>query len=387
MVNSFSTTSILSNYTSGVVEGIKLTGGLGTSQSIIPRSYISKNIISNLTGNQTGNSSISVIGIYTSNAGYTIEQNKIFDLFNKATASSVTPYILGIHVRSSIKTTFIQNNFISLGNNVNSDMNIFGILNSFTTDSINIYHNSISINGAGSAGNKLVTADVAKVSATLDDVSTNMDLKNNILINNRSAGPSNYALYSPSSKGWVSNYNDLYTASASTLSYYNNSTQDFGTYKSISKQDANSINVPADFVNPATGDLHLKEAQSVLKSGTPLNAVATDFDNKARDASTPYMGADEFGATIIVITPTPIYNGIYPNPVTSLLFVRIPTSEVGEALITLSNIVGQKVHTEFVRASAGTIATTINMEKFSRGIYFIRIQLNSLKVVKKILKI
>ena len=383
-VSNLNTNSTLASYTSGVIEGIKLSGGQGGGT--VPISFISKNIINNLAGNFSGNSGTSVIGIYTSNSSYIIEKNKISGLTNKAIATSVTPYVIGIHIRSSVISTSVENNFISLGSSINNDINLIGILNSYSTDSVKVSFNSIIIAGNSSAGNKLYSAAFSKSSGSTDDVNTQMNIRNNIFLNTRSNGSLNFAIYSNNSTGYSSNYNDLYTANASTLAFFNNTVKDFAGYNSISKQDGNSINTNVNFKDVVNGDLHLVNPTQSLKVGITINGITTDIDSKQRDASTPFIGADEFGASIITIISNDFLT-VFPNPARSTLYVHINGTSPGIAIISMSNSVAQKVAYNSVRVGASGTTTPINVSGFSKGVYFVRVELNGTIVTKKIIKI
>lgn len=68
---------------------------------------------------------------------------------------------------------------------------------------------------------------------------------------------------------------------------------------------ANSVTETVTFVDGPNGDLHISSATSAVTSGgTDLSGsgVTTDFEGQARHASTPTIGADEYGTAGIDIT-------------------------------------------------------------------------------------
>jgi len=75
------------------------------------------------------------------------------------------------------------------------------------------------------------------------------------------------------------------------------STKAIITYSDIQGSYVGTGNIDADpqFVNAATGDLHLKPGSPCLGKGTPNGAPATDLDGNARP-NPPSMGAYEVGA-------------------------------------------------------------------------------------------
>ena len=227
---------------------------------------------------------------------------------------------------------------------------------------------------------------IGRTSGNGDDILSITDLKNNLFINNRASGIGNYAIYTNSSIGWNSNYNDLYSVSKSTLAYYNNANYDFNSYKSVSKQDANSFNTPVTFLDYVSGDLHLNNPPSSLKSGIPVAGIKTDIDEKKRDTNTPFLGADEFGGSVTNINSSDFIN-VFPNPAINTLYIHINGEVAGTAIISICNSIAQKVIYNSVMVGSAGITTPINISGLSKGIYFVRVELNGNRITKKIIKI
>jgi len=72
---------------------------------------------------------------------------------------------------------------------------------------------------------------------------------------------------------------------------------------------------------------------------------------------------------------------VYPNPVSSFLYVEIP-SQHETATVKMYDILGKKVLEKTVSATQ----TTINVASLSKGIYLAKIEANGLSVTKKIIK-
>lgn len=73
---------------------------------------------------------------------------------------------------------------------------------------------------------------------------------------------------------------------------------------------------------------------------------------------------------------------LYPNPVTSVLNIAMPNSELPEAY-TIYNNLGQVVHTTKVNNAA---SLSINTSSYSNGIYFIKIEKNGQSKTMKFIK-
>jgi hypothetical protein len=72
---------------------------------------------------------------------------------------------------------------------------------------------------------------------------------------------------------------------------------------------------------------------------------------------------------------------VYPNPVSSLLYVEIP-SQYDTATVKLYDILGKKV----LEKTVSSTKTKINVSNLSKGVYLAKIEANGLSITKKIIK-
>jgi len=308
-IHTISTNSGLSAYNAGAVTGIHYAGSDGTNPDL---TKINQNTIYNLSANNAGDSGTVVIGILATTGTHEIQRNKIYDLKNAAVATTATkiPGIVGITLRSATAASSIVNNFISLGFGVTNDVAIFGILQNFNaTGPVNVTHNSVVITGAGAAGNTRPTAAFARATEVLGNtIATPVVLRNNILYNSRTGGGKHYAIINTlatPATGWTSAYNNVYSATATTIALWGTTDINAATYNT-NAADANSKSVTVTFANPSAGDLHLSGtsfADANLNAVT-VAGVTVDFDGDTRPA-TPKMGADEPICTTTTITTQP----------------------------------------------------------------------------------
>ena len=154
-----------------------------------------------------------------------------------------------------------------------------------------IYYNTVYLSGSGS--NNLGSAALY----TYDwGNCTNIDVRNNILINtrNESTRCASSIWISPGTSIATSNYNDLYYSP----SIYNCTVRMYGTnYNTLADWQATGkdINSVTEMPHFALTDLHLNWLYSTMLDGhaTPIAGITTDFDGEPRNALTPDIGADE----------------------------------------------------------------------------------------------
>ena len=311
-IHTISSTSALASYSAAVVTGIHFagsTGGNNTTDII----KINSNTIYNLTAANTGDVGSVAAGIIATTGSHEIQKNKIYDIKNLATATTAAnnPGIVGISVRSVVGVSNVFNNFVSLGTGVTNDVRIFGIINNFNaTGTINFTYNSVVVTGAGAAGNTRATVAMTRGTETFGStIATPITLTNNIFYNSRTGGAKHYAIANTSTApatGWTSSYNNVYSSTAATVGLWGTTDITAAVYNT-NASDANSKSVAVNFVNVATGDLHLTGASfnDVNLNGIPVAGITVDIDNDTRSATTPKMGADEPLCTTTTITTQP----------------------------------------------------------------------------------
>ena len=302
----------LSSYSAGAVTGIHFGGSDGANPDIIS---INENTIYNLSATNTQDSATVAIGILATAGKHVIQGNRIYDLKNSANATTPTkmPGIVGITVRNSTSVSAVFNNFVSLGSGVTGNVAIFGILQNFNAAGpLAFSYNTVVITGAGAAGNTRPTAAFARGSETFaTNISTPVTIQNNIFYNSRTGGGLHFALANTNATpttGWISGYNNLYSATPANAALWGAAPVNAATYNT-SAGDPNSKSVTVSFVDVGTGDLHLTGSSfgDANLNATPVAGITVDYDNDARSATTPKMGADEplCAATTITTQPQP----------------------------------------------------------------------------------
>ncbi|MBV6512341.1 MAG: hypothetical protein FMNOHCHN_01838 [Ignavibacteriaceae bacterium] len=228
-----------------------------------------------------------------------VAYNKIYNLANTSTST-----LRGITVSSTSNggTLQIYNNMISLALDNGTKTSVYGVQLGGAGDyTAELFYNTIYIGGAhtgGTAGN-IISAGFVK--SNTGDTSS-FYAKNNLIINRRTGGTAG-ALHTGSfistlvTAGTLDiDYNIYYGADSAALHagwggfVYNSITQ----YRdSAAPHEQNSNFVNASFVDSV--DLHLAGASlgDLRLAGTPVAWITDDIDGNTRDASKPYVGADE----------------------------------------------------------------------------------------------
>ncbi|MGB2959423.1 MAG: T9SS type A sorting domain-containing protein [Bacteroidota bacterium] len=186
-------------------------------------------------------------------------------------------------------------NIISTGGN--SPVGIYvgpRIGGSGSQSGVSIYYNTIHL-----TGNTLNTSGAYSLGIALASGSS-ATIMNNIVVNNlgvSGSGVGAVAVYAAGSGQLSSSdYNDYYCASSSTNVVGKIGGTDYTTLAGLQDAtgaDGNSSSTNVTFLS--SSDLHLTGGSigDPLLAGIPIGGITTDFDGDTRDATNPYMGADE----------------------------------------------------------------------------------------------
>jgi len=311
----------------------------GISNLASTASFISDNVIRNLSSNSSISGSVNLAGIFiNSSSADTIVRNRIYNL-SGTTVSSVAVNNIGIHVQTSTGVGFVatidrnqihsfetlnssqtivgirlsqgnntcSNNMIRLGLKIDGSSmtipsEIFGIVDE--TGSPKLFHNSIYIGGTGVLSSSFTTAAFKRSNTAV------YEIRNNIFSNGRqnaSTGAKHYNLQFFS--GTMSNnlnHNIYFNTggNGNVFAFYSS-----GDVLSLQAWialaltlnrfvDQNSYAENPHFSMAAgsssTGDLHILPGKNSIAEarGNPLTEIVLDIDGQSRSI-TPDIGADE----------------------------------------------------------------------------------------------
>lgn len=230
-------------------------------------------------------------GIYlrADNTSGTVEKTRITNFSNEAT-NAPTDY--GIYSLGSSSSWTYKNNVIVLDNeNILNSLKLIGLRNSATGDA-NVYHNTIKISGAVSAGTDYSVCYLDDATAGVSRIA-----KNNIFYNNRSGGTgTHYGIWNINDSGMQTDYNyeEATTNVWANVAYTNFS--DFTTNSGASNDVSSTITIDA------LGGVSSGSVGTVEDAGFDLftgGLVTDDLDGNSRDIF-PWIGAFE------TVQPLPI---------------------------------------------------------------------------------
>ncbi len=329
-ISSITTASTNATVTTALLAGVGILSQGGTAGSLI-----TENTISVLSLSNTGTAGTNVAGVAISNIPVSVTRNKIWDLRNASTSVALaTPgSASGVFIRSATAggNVNIENNMITLGTGQSTNTSFIGIWSnhgSSPNPNVNIYHNSIRIEGvATSGGNPSFGFHRGNFATTVVNQVV-VDIKNNIFDNTRTGGTGVHAAIgnyfnatTTSGVNWnanASNYNVLNSADPATVGYWQTA-QTFAGWQAASLGDLNSISGTAiNFVDPSTGDLHISTASAtpIEGSGTLVPTVTLDFDGQTRTGFTPVdIGSDAGNFTALDVSAPAISYTVIPNSI------------------------------------------------------------------------
>ena len=283
--------------------GIRVGNGLNCS--------VSQNTIS---VEQTATGAPTALSIETGFVSSSVTRNNI----TRAKAITTGGYGgrgIAIGTATATSNLTIANNFISgitgdnwttFGNSSSMGIAIgmIGASSTITTlaGGLNIYHNTINMYDVFDAARASITAAIY-----VGTGASAIDLRNNIIVNTMNntnvsgTGSKAYTIYSAAANTAFSNinYNNYYVSgSQGVLAFLGSDQTTFAGLQTAFGGNANSSNIAPVFTSAS--DLHMNTSNNptLENTGGALAAVTNDYDNDARSASTPDMGADEWSSPV-----------------------------------------------------------------------------------------
>ena len=171
-------------------------------------------------------------------------------------------------INGIVKNNFVQNTNV-------------GIYTAFS-DYINIYNNSINIDN--SPNSERPASRCLQIAS-----GTNINVINNLLRNNRAG----MCYEGNTSRVNLSNYNDIYTTGTDCAYWNNTFCATLANLQSVSGKDLNSVSKDVNFISYTNLHLTGTSLGDFSLSGIPLAEVTIDIDGETRNATNPYIGADE----------------------------------------------------------------------------------------------
>lgn len=296
-----------------------------------------------------------------------ITRNKVYDLDNGTRTSSVR----GISIRSTlsggtVNYSRVANNFIALGGNTGST-SVVG-LEYAGSNFVNaeVYFNSIRITGTLSSGGTSGNVGSAALSKTASNATSTFNLKNNLLVNERSGGNTglqHVAMSLSSTAGIINSDYNTYNATSTNLvragaTLYTT----VAAYQAVAgaTNEVNSNSTAVQFVSAT--DLHLTGASigNPALTGQAIAGLTTDIDNQVRNTP-PYRGADE---AIAIAVPASISSNL--NNRTG---VRARVQQNFNVTINAGSSAGQLVKTRIALTNPAQAANITLSAEITPGVF------------------
>jgi hypothetical protein len=299
----------ISTSTNGIVNGIMIQT-TATSTAIIRN-----NTVYAIRATNNGATPTSTYGIFQSSGqNNIISANRIYDITNASTSNNLSPAPIasGIVIGGGSISTTVANNQITLGVDNANNVQLSGIylFTSNTGYTLNMFNNSVLIDGTASSGNQN-TYSFLRGNNTGAEMSTNINLRNNIFANRRTGGSGIHVTManqatSPTNGFWntpTSAYNLLVSANTATVAQWGLSTVNLNDWRTITTSDvlsyyvqagsgAGQLNLNNLFINPTNGDLGLQTSNSAVWyvygkgiTGSEINNLNSDFSANARSTA------------------------------------------------------------------------------------------------------
>ncbi|HYF31634.1 MAG TPA: gliding motility-associated C-terminal domain-containing protein [Chitinophagaceae bacterium] len=265
--------TILDFYTYGVYVS-------GTNNTLVEKNNISRPTRTSIT---TG------YGVYFTglSSNGRISKNRIFNMTGGAVTGTTATY--GIYITGSDPANgsenIVSNNAIY---NIRSNGLIYALYNS-SSNNVLYYHNSISLDHAGSTATSATRGFYQLTEAT------GIELKNNMFSIRRGGTGEKHVLYFDTETSEItSNWNNLFIVPASGhFTGFDGADQlTLADWRTATTQDSNSVAIDPEFTDPVGGDL-TPTISPVDNLGVPVG-ITTDINNVARSATTPDIGAFEY---------------------------------------------------------------------------------------------
>ncbi|HZV70613.1 MAG TPA: CARDB domain-containing protein [Saprospiraceae bacterium] len=220
-----------------------------------------------------------------------VNTKNLFIQNNKVESTAATNFT-GIDLDNAYQTTEISGNYINT-NNGN------GLYLNTSNGNVRVFNNMIKVAGSAigmnfwNCVNTRISFNSSRATGTGHGIEIaggdSLQLKDNIFRANSGRAISSFA----PPVHILFDYNALYSTTG-PIGYWNDITYStMAAWQTAYGFDIHSINIDPQFVSAT--DLHIL-ADTLDGAGVPIAGIAVDFDNNARNATNPDIGADEIGA-------------------------------------------------------------------------------------------
>ncbi|MDX2174682.1 MAG: T9SS type A sorting domain-containing protein [Bacteroidota bacterium] len=300
--------------TNNIIRNI-VNGGSGSSGiyllSGISGASVSQNTISSLSTTIAASGTGALNGIYFGSnvINSSINLNQIFTVVNTHSTFGYSGRGIIMSTGNTASNNNIINNMISDIKGTSQTSALYwpiGIAIEGTTGGVNIYNNSVNLDGTFSSIG--TSSTIGSAALYLNTSGLNLNIRNNIFsntYNNTSVTTETaYAIYSSAftNTNLTIDYNDYYvggTGNVPVLGYISGTAQsNLAAIQTSFGGNLNSQNSAPVFTSLTDAHLIPGFNAPIDNLGTPIAGITVDIDGQTRSLTTPDMGADEFTATL-----------------------------------------------------------------------------------------
>ena len=352
------------------------------TRRVITTFYISKNVYSgnNLFVASPALSQAFYCGIYVTGGDTPdttlIYGNKVTQLLtNRTTTGFAAPVIMyGYAGVVNIVNNMFAPNFGNIATGTDPN-NYYGLaLGGFWAGTCNMYYNTIRLNATTNTG---FISGIGFDGGWTEATTPTLTIKNNIFVIEKNDTTA-YALnHRTKLVPLVSDFNNIKVgANAFSGNYQGAKCKTLADWQLASFQDINSKAVAVNFVSAtdlrligtSVGDANLK--------GTPIPGWTKDINGNTRNATKPYMGADESQgqpSAVLVDGAVPTQfelNQNYPNPFNPSTQIRFTIAQPGATTLKIYDMMGREVSTLVNETLVtGTYSVKFDARGLSSGTY------------------
>jgi len=269
-----------------------------------------------------------------------------------------------------------------------NDSRVCGIL-MWQQNSPKIFFNSVYLTGTGAN-------HFGSYCLRIENPSTNVDVKNNILVNMRDESPyCASTIFNYFSSNFTTDYNNFYydESNANNCLVFISGTR----YNSLAQWQSESRDLHSYFSMPQFIEPYIEidpDSATYLESrGTPITGIETDYQGDERNTVKPDIGADEFDGVVGVndeeTIPTEfVLEQNYPNPFNPSTKIKYSVPHISQVQIKVFDVLGNEIEILVnEEKSTGTYELTWYATLLPSGVYFYQLKAGDFVSTKKMILI
>lgn len=75
---------------------------------------------------------------------------------------------------------------------------------------------------------------------------------------------------------------------------------------------------------------------------------------------------------------------IYPNPSNGVFTISISNLKAQKLELSIINVIGNEIHRETLTRSEPTLTRTINLDRYAKGLYYVKLEADNYSAVRRV---